>query len=124
MLLIRQNKTECKFSREYSSSKPQTIQKQTNHLAAASSVLPERCVLEKMYRQCIVVYRKVVTSFWKHPTGSSYVIHVSLAHVRPEAHILMEAPNRQQLSDLLVSVLFVTLKKRIPSKICILSCFV
>ena len=44
MLLNRQNKTESKFSRESSSSKPQTMQKQTNHLAAASWVPPEECV--------------------------------------------------------------------------------
>ena len=34
--LIIQNKTKCTFSRGSSSSKPQTIQKQTNHSAAAS----------------------------------------------------------------------------------------
>ena len=42
MLLIRQSKTECKFLRN--SSKPQPIQKQLNHLAAAGWVLPKGCV--------------------------------------------------------------------------------
>ena len=40
------------------------------------------------------------------------------------AHILLEEPNRRQLSCPFVFVLFVTLKKRIPSKMCVLSCFV
>ena len=40
------------------------------------------------------------------------------------AHILLEAPSWQQLSDWFVFVLFVALKKRIPLKICTLSCFV
>ena len=38
-------------------------------------------------------------------------------------HILLEAPNWQQLSDLFAFVLFVALKKRIPWKMCILSRF-
>ena len=38
------------------------------------------------------------------------------------SHILLEAPNRQQLSDLIVFVSVVALKN--SSKICILSCFV
>ena len=44
--LITQNRTESKFSRESSSSKPRTIQKQTNNVAAASWVLREECVHE------------------------------------------------------------------------------
>ena len=39
--LIRKNKTERTFSRQSSSSKPQTIQKQTSHLAAAMYVKTE-----------------------------------------------------------------------------------
>ena len=53
--LIRQNKTECKFSRESSSSKPRTIQKQTNNLAAASWVLPEECVNTKSCRSIFLL---------------------------------------------------------------------
>ena len=44
--LITQNKTERKFSRESVSSKPLTIQKQTDNLADAGWVLPEECVHE------------------------------------------------------------------------------
>ena len=40
------------------------------------------------------------------------------------AHIRLEEPNWQQQSDLFVFVLFVALKKRIPSKIGTVSCFV
>ena len=39
-------------------------------------------------------------------------------------HILLEAPNWQQLSDLFVIVLFVALQKRIPLKTVTLSCSV
>ena len=42
--LIRQNKTECNFLSESSSSKPQTIPRQPNNLAAASWILPDGCV--------------------------------------------------------------------------------
>ena len=38
------------------------------------------------------------------------------------AHILLEEPSWQQLSYVFVFVLFWALKKRIPLKICILSC--
>ena len=69
--LIRQNKTECKFSKESSSSKLQTRQKQTNHPAAATWVLPEGCVRDRHTSalhtgQCIhtglLVIRKVPVS--------------------------------------------------------------
>ena len=69
--LIRQNKRECKFSRESSSSKPQTIQKQTNHLAAASWMLPEGCDDFTVYDYTLTVRLFWHTSFWKHRTGSS-----------------------------------------------------
>ena len=69
----RQNKTECKFSRVSSSSKPQAIQKQTNHLATASWVLPEGCL---------------------HETG--------LSGWMGSKHIRLEEPSWQQLSDLCI----------------------
>ena len=40
------------------------------------------------------------------------------------AHILLEEPNWQQLNDLFVFGFSVALKKRVASKVCILSCFV
>ena len=49
---------------------------------------------------------------------------VSAISVHSVSHILLEEPNWQQLSYLFVFVLIVALKKRIPSNICILSCFV
>ena len=42
---------------------------------------------------------------------------------KKNAHILLEEPNWWQLSYMFVFGLFVALKKGIPSKICILSCF-
>ena len=47
--MLRQNKTECNFSRESSSSKSRAIQKQTNNLAAAGWVLPEECMSYDAY---------------------------------------------------------------------------
>ena len=40
------------------------------------------------------------------------------------AHIRLEEAKRQQLSYMFVFVLIVAVKKKIPSQICVLSCFV
>ena len=73
------------------------------NLAAADGVLSEGCAPEAaaggvLPKECV------------HKTGQSL------------AHILLEEPNRPAAAKLLVFVLFVALKKRIPSKICWLSC--
>ena len=144
-----------KFSRETSSSKPQTTQilktkKQTNHLADASGcfqmdvfnsqldtsrwmcstaslVLPCGCV-----RQPVWCFRTDVcdsqfgASIWMCSTAS--LVFPDGCVLQPVgswrlAHTHLEAPSWHQLSDLFVSLflesmLFVGLKKGIPSKIC------
>ena len=50
-------------------------------------------------------------------------LHLRLTHALV-SYILLEEPDWQQLMYLFVFVLFVALKKRIPPKIGILSCFV
>ena len=71
---MTQNKTECKSSMGSSSSKPWTIRKQTNNLAAASWVLPEGCVQVIVVRQsCTSVVRQSCTSVsCTHPSGRTH----------------------------------------------------
>ena len=65
----------------------------------------------------IFLERIMTDTLEDHEGTVSLLLYVSLAH------ILLKAPNWQELSDLFVclfleSILFVALKKRIPSKIC------
>ena len=63
--LIIHNKTKCKFSRESCSSQPRTIQNQTDNLADAGWVLPERCVHDVCLRhKCLI--------------GQSHFVHTRL----------------------------------------------